>query len=336
MAAIGLLVLLGLGADWLTCRTLMHAMQGQLNQWARSMREQGFTVVYGQPVESYEPWAALLTVPNLSVSGGKAVLPGGLQWHAPRVDLSLSVLHPSRLTLQPSGAQTLKAAGVPAVEFFADQISAVVPLDGATADEIRIEAEGFVGNLSPALQHQDLRIGKLTLSLQAARGGAARTSAWVTLAARDIALPDSGLWPLGATINRFAAAISLASPALSGDAPVEQARAWKDWGGVLTVQSLELHWGPLTLEGAAELGLDDKLQPEGQGRAHVGGWKATLDALARGGTIQPGVAQTAEAVLASMAQPSQTLELPFTLQQCTLSVGRIPLMHFNEIAWGGS
>ena len=315
-------------------------MSRQFNQWAQSLRDQGFTVTHRDLQGSWLPWSVRLIVPGLTVSGGKAMLPGGLNWHADQLDLSLALLTPTTLTVTPSGEESLKAAGAPGIVFFAEDLAAVVPL-GTSPDEIDITAEGLVGGLAASPQRQDMRIGTLRLSLQAARGGAARTSARLSVQARGVGLPDDGRWPLGATINRFDTDLSLASPALSGDAPAEQARAWRDWGGVLTIQSLELHWGPLNLQGAAELGLDAHLQPEGRGQARVGGWAETLDSLARSGTIQPGVAQTAKAVLALMAHPAQdnadgqTLELPFTLQDSTLSVGKIPLMRFGEVVWGG-
>jgi hypothetical protein len=328
--------------DLIACRALMATISGQFSQWAKSLREQGFTVAYREPIRTILPWRVRLAVPQLSVSGGKAMLPGGLTWHADQVDLSLSLLSPDTLTVTPDGEQALQAAGAPGIVFFADQLDAVVPLGTTHPDEIDVRSQGLVVSLAASPHRQDLRIASLQLSLQAARGGASRTSARLSIAARGVGLPDNGLWPLGATINRFDTDLSLASPALSGDAPVEQARAWRDWGGVLTVQSLELHWGPLILRGTAELGLDQHLQPAGPGEAIVTGWSPTLDALARGGTIQPGVAQTAKAVLASMAHPAQndpdgqTLELPFTLQDSTLSVGKIPLMRFGEVVWGGN
>lgn len=320
----------------------MSNMRGQFNHWAQSLREQGFLVTYRTPQGSFAPWRVRLTVSALAVSGGKAMLPGGLNWHADQLNLSLSLFSPDTLTVTPEGEQMLQAAGAPGIVFFADQLDAVVPLGVSHPDEIDIQSQGLVASLAASPHRQDLRIGTLDLSLQAARGGAARTSARISIAARGVGLPDDGRWPLGATISRFDSDLSLASPAISGDAPAEQARAWRDWGGVLTVQSLELHWGPLTLRGTAELGLDQHLQPAGAGEARVAGWAPTLDALARGGTIQAGVAQTAEAVLASMAHPAQddvdgqTLELPFTLQDSTLSVGKIPLMRFGEVVWGGN
>jgi hypothetical protein len=336
------ILIAAVAADWAVCAMLMSSMRTQFKHWAANLRHQGFAVSYHPLRASVAPWRVRLVVPELSVSGGKAMLPGGLKWRAERLDLSISLFDPDNIAVAPSGDQFLQAAGTPAIVFFAETLTATVPSGLARPDEIRVEAEGLVAGLAASPQRQDVRIETLQCTLQAARGGAARTSARLGIAARGIGLPDDGRWPLGATIGRLDTELSLASPALSGDAPAEQARAWRDWGGVLTVQSLSLHWGPLELQGAAELGLDAHLQPNGRGEARVAGWAATLDALARGGTIQPGVAQTAKAVLALMAHPAQndaageSLELPFTLQDSTMSVGKIPLMRFGEVVWGGS
>jgi len=284
------------------------------------------------------PWGARLIVPSLSLSGGRAVLPGGVDWHAERVVLSVALLSPTRLTVEPEGEQTLRAAGGDPIAFFAEHFNAEVPLTDERLDRIDIAAEGLAGGPRHPGHMQDVRIGALRASLQADRAGASRTTARLSLAARQIGLPDDGHWALGATISQLDTDISLASPALSGESPAEQARAWHDWGGLLTVEALSLRWGPLSVRAVAELGLDDKLQPAGTGTARVHGAEAALDALARSFVLSPGVAQTAKAVLALMPAQAddggQTRVLPFTLQDSTLSVGKTPLMHVGDIAWG--
>ena len=126
--------------DWLACRALMSTMREQFKHWVQSLRNQGFTVTYHDLQGSYAPWSVRLIVPDLSVSGGKAMLPGGLNWHAERLDLSLSLLNPATLTVTPAGEQALKAAGAPGIVFFADRLDAVVPLYTSRPDEIDVAA----------------------------------------------------------------------------------------------------------------------------------------------------------------------------------------------------
>jgi len=139
-------------------------------------------------------------------------------------------------------------------------------------------------------------------------------------------------------VKHAAATIDLASPALSGAAATDQARAWRDWGGALTVSALQLRWGPLDLSAVAKLGLDDRLQPAGKGDATIKGWQQTVDALAAGGTIPAGMAETVKMVMGLMAHGpadgQQGLSLPFTLKDSTISVGKIPLIRLHDVAWG--
>jgi hypothetical protein len=291
------------------------------------------------------------------------MLPGGLDWHADRVVLSLGLLHFWRLSVEPQGEQTIRVAGTKAVVFSADTLVAHVPL-GGRVDRLSLQADGLTAGMLKSRQRQDVRIDHLALRVEAARKGSARVSAQAVIDAQGVALPDNGRWPLGALVRRASATIDLASPALSGAAPLDQARAWRDWGGTVVVRSLKLGWGPLDLRAQAHLALDDKLQPAGGGTATVTGWAQTVDALAAGGTISGGMAQTVKMVLGLMSHAPEdangtpqggdaaetppgddgagtptggdisALSLPFTLKDNTLSVGKIPLIRLHDVNWG--
>ena len=343
-AACAALLVAAIGADVVACHALRHRLAGQFKQWTLGMRAQGYTLSYGTLRTDGFPWGGRLVVPRLALSGGRAMLPGGVDWRAERVVLSLPLLSPKRLTVEPEGQQSIRAAGGPTMVFFAERLSAVVPLGDTLPDRVDIMASGLAGGWRGSHQPQDVRVGALAVTLQADRAGAARTTARMSLSASQVGLPDDGRWALGATISHLDMELSLASPALSGEGAAEQARAWHDWGGLLTIESLAMRWGPLKVNAVADLGLDDRLQPSGTGEARVHGAASALDALARGGILAPGVAQTAKAVLALMprepgAPPGdgdETLVLPYTLQGSTLSVGKTPLMHVGDIVWGGS
>jgi hypothetical protein len=338
--AILLAVCLAAGADWLACKVLARRAHAAFDHWSQVMMDQGWSVHTGQVTEDGMPFGARLTVRDLTVSGGQAMVPGGLYIHSEQIVLSLPLISPFRLTIEAPGRQHCRLASLPPVVFEADSLTASVKLWRNPVDSIEIAADGLAGGLQHSRNLQDVRVGSLRLHLTAARGFSARTTAQVTVEARGVQLPDDGRWPLGATIGHLGFDLSLASPALSGQAASDQARAWRDWGGTLALQRLDMHWGPLKLATTARLGLDAKLQPAGSGTVQVAGWAASLDALARGGAITTGVAQTAKAVLGLAVPPGTmnddpTLSLPFTLQDSTLSVGKVPLMRLSTLAWGG-
>jgi hypothetical protein len=335
--ALAALAVLLPAADWLACAALRHRMRAEYTAWVSTVTSQGWTVHTDRLAEGGFPTGATLTLTGLDLAGGRAMLPGGLDWRADRVVLSLGLLHFWRLTVEPEGEQTLRVAGTRAVAFSADSLQASVPLGRGRADSIALTADGVTAGLRQSRQHQDVRIDHLAFDLHATRKGAARISAEISLQGSGIELPDNGRWPLGALVKHAAITVDLASPALSGNAAADQARAWRDWGGTVTVPSLQLAWGPLDLHAEAKLALDQKLQPSGEGQATVKGWARTVDALAAGGTIPSRMADTVKMVMGLMAQTSRdgdnALSLPLTLKDSTLSVGKIPVIQLHDFDW---
>jgi hypothetical protein len=340
LLVIGLLVISA--ADWAACSVLQHRMRAEYAAWAATITSQGWSLRADKVSEGGFPFGATLTLSDFALSGGRAMLPGGLDWQAERVRLSISLMHFWRLTVEPQGEQTVRVASTNAVVFSADHLTASVPLGRDRGDRIALDADGLTAGLQRSRQRQDVRIDHLALGLMAQRKDAARITARADISASGIELPDNNRWPLGGVVENAGATIALASPALSGIAASDQARAWRDWGGVVTVENLQLGWGPLDLHAHAKLTLDDRLQPSGKGSATVSGWEQTIDALAASGTIEAGMAQTIKLVVGLMARApangqggQHALSFPFTLKDSTLSIGKIPLIRLHSFAWGG-
>jgi hypothetical protein len=327
------------GADWLACAALRHRMRAEYAGWVATLSAQGWAVQSHAVSESGFPFGATLVLSDFKISGGHAMLPGGLDWHAERVVVSAGLAHPTRLLVEPQGEQTIRLASARAVAFSAERLVASVPLGRQAVDRLSLQADGLSAGLVQSRRPADLQIEHLSLSLQANRRGAAHVSAAASVSATGIDLPDNSRWPLGDRVRSFACALDLASPALSGAAAIDQARAWRDWGGSLRINDLRLQWGPADLRAQGRLGLDRNLQPEGNGNATLSGWAQTVDALAAGGTMPEGMAQTVKMVLGLMAPASpqggaEALTLPLRLKDSTLSVGNIPLAQLRPIAWG--
>ena len=330
------LVLLLPVVDWVACLALRHRMRAEYAAWVATVSAQGWVVHSQDVAEGGFPFGATLTLTGFALSGGHAMLPGGLDWHAERVVVSAGLAHPTRLSVEPQGEQIVRLASARAVVFSAERLVASVPLGRQTVDRLALEADGLTAGLVQSRQRQDLQIEHLSLSLQANRRGAGHVTAAAAIGASGIELPDNTRWPLGDRVKSFECALDLTSPALSGAAAIDQARAWRDWGGALNVHDLRLEWGPAELRAQARLGLDGDLQPAGSGTAVVTGWAQAVDALAAGGSMQTGMAQTVKIVLGMMAPGGGgALTLPLTLKDSTLSVGKIPLAQLRAIRWGG-
>jgi len=334
--AAGFMICLAVG-DYVACRVLQTRMQHAYDGWVDTMQRQGWTVHTGRVTSQLTPLGASLVLGDVSVDGGRAVLPGGLSWHAERLVVSISLAHPRRLQIAPEAEQQLRLAASPPLVMSSDSLVASVPLGAGRPDQIDVRAEGLVLGEPRYGERQVLRLDHAEWHLRAEPGSGSRTATGLIFTARGIGLPDNGRWALGAAIGKLHLDVALTSPVLSGAAPAEQARAWRDWGGALLVRQLDVHWGPLDMLAQGSVNLDQDLQPEGSGTARISGGRAALTALAQGGTIPDGVAQTGQMVLSLMAKPAgngDTLDLPLKLKNSTVSVGKLPVMSVRTVDWG--
>ncbi len=318
-------------------------LESELAAWQASRRAAGWTASSGRPNRSGWPLAAAITVPDTVLSGGDADLPGGLSWQAAQAVLSVTVLHPWRLTIRFPGQQHLRLATFPDIGFTAEQFDLVLPLSTSGNDPA---APLPMGDLSAAGLRATLPTGALgiaALALHAAtRPAATRGEAAlnVTGSAQGITLPPlpgGRPWPPGPDIAAASFDAALTGP-LPGPGPVAaRAASWRDGGGTLVVRHLLLRWGPLDLSGSATMTLDNHLQPAGAATATLAGYDATLDAIASSGALAPRAVQAIKAVLAILARPAQggprQVELPVTLRDRTLAAGAFPLLRLPEFLW---
>ena len=321
---------------WQTASALANAAQ------------HGWSVTTGDRVVGGWPSAATLTIEHPAITGGERTIPGGLAWSADRMVVRVSLLHPLTLVVAAQGQQFLRVSHAPDVGFVAARAEAQLGLWAGSQGWAAFQADGVAAGIAGSRNPQDVQIAALRLTMRQQRasappGGQGVTSVILDARAHGLGLPDVGRWALGATIAEAGAELvlvtlppdSTAAPALAGRTRAAvQAAAWRDGGGRVRIDRARLRWGPLLVDGSAELGLDDDLQPAGGGQLQAQGTDAALDAAAGGGLIPPGVALTAKAVLGVMPHDGQGgVRLPFILRDRTVSVGHIPLARVGPIAW---
>lgn len=335
-----------LSADSLLWLLGSKMLESQSARWVAQVEAHGWSVSAGDQSGGGWPFLAQRTFERVAIAGGDRYLPGGLTWSADRLVLTVSLLHPMRLVLSAEGQQFLRLSHLPDIGFTAVHALARLPLltgQGAAGD---LQVTGISGGIAGSRHPQDVQVESLWLRARqnTQDEGQKLLEVQIDVLATGIGLPDIGRWPLGATVTSAGASLRLSSPPLPsppaaaspGQSRVAaQAAAWRDDGGSLAVRDAVLRWGPLSLSGSADLGLDSRLQPAGSGTADVSGSEPALDAAAQGGIISPGLAMTAKAVLAVMprAPGGDAIRLPFQLRNSTVSVGQIPLARLGDIGW---
>lgn len=314
------------------------ALEDGAMRWAEARRAAGGSVAHGPPQRGGWPLQTRVKLPAIAVAGQD----GGTQWdvQAMALDLELSLLRPTALAFALTGPFALNATAAGGDVFFArgtaDMARATVPFSpGSAPSSIQVALRG------PRL---DTSLGQLSASavdLRAERrwpGVPDEPTALATLTLENLMLPPESGAPLGEVIASASIEGQLvgALPA-AGPLPTRLA-TWRDANGWVELSRVDLRWGPLSLTGTATLALDPALQPMGQAATRVGGVAQTLDLLAARGVVPRNAAATARPLLLLMSRtPPEggppVVELALTLQNRTLSAGRITLVRLPQVDW---
>jgi hypothetical protein len=335
-AAFGLLVAGGGALGWhLGWQAVARQLEAGFAQWVAARRTAGWTVWHGTPTVRGWPLAARLTIPDLSVSG--APVPGApeLAWWTERLELAIVVPRLRELVLSLPGQSRLRWDDEMDIPFAADRLTGVVPLTpGVPPRQLNILAEGLRAGLATGAA----TIGRATLTMEttpdASEGESALTA---ELEATDAIVP-TGI-PLPPPIQRIALRAAVSGPMPSVRLPPgERIQQWREGGGAVTVDRVELEWAGARLVGAATLALDDQEQPMGTAEARLTGAPAVIEALGAARVLSPAQAALATVMARAMARPQAdggppALRLNATLQDSTFSAPPLPPVALPRIVW---
>ncbi len=302
-------------------------------RWAAEQRQRGYRVAYGGPVIDGFP---LTHVARLE--GPKIETPSGWRWQGPPLTGRMKVWNPQRIAVSFAGLHrlygpdTATAGGAEIESVAADAVVSVRPdgrLQGVQAEISGFELRGY---LAEPLRAAALRVhvqllypDQPTQPIHFAFDGEAR----------DIQLPPALASPFDPRAEHIRA-----QGRLEGAIPDAEPRLaltlWRNAGGQLVVDRLELDWPPITLEATGRLTLDEALRPLGDLQARIAGLPDLLDRLAAQGLMtQNQTRATKLAVLASAAerdsQGRAVFELPLTFRQGYLYLGPFPLVPISPV-----
>jgi hypothetical protein len=155
------------------------------------------------------------------------------------------------------------------------------------------------------------------------------------LEAGAIVLP-APVAPLGQQIDHLKLDATWRGPLTAGKLP-DALAAWRDGGGTVELQSVDLAWGSLNIMADGTMALDRDLQPLGAFTARIMGYDAIIDALTENGALKANEGQLARFGLSMMAQRgadgTPQLKTPVTMQDGALYLGPARLVKLARIAW---
>lgn len=302
-------------------------------RWAAEQRQRGYRIAYGGPVIDGFP---LTHVARLE--GPIIETPSGWRWRGPPLTGRMKVWSPQRIAISFAGLHRLQGrdigtAGGAEIESAAADVVVFVHPDGRLQDA---DAEFSDLELRDYLS-EPLRAATLRVHLQPLYPDQPTQPIHFAFdgEARDIRVPPAIARPFDPRIEYLRAQGRLEG-AIPDTEPRLALTLWRNAGGRLVLDRLELDWPPITLEAAGSLTLDEALRPLGDLQARIAGLPALLDRLAAQGLMTKNQARATKlAVLALAAerdsQGRAVVELPVSFRQGYLYLGPLPLVPVSPV-----
>jgi hypothetical protein len=225
------------------------------------------------------------------------------------------------------------AGGRQPVRFSAEQATGEIAAAarGGTAIALRLKEADV-----EAVGHVRARIADLRLTLPP-QAPQSHTDAAFSLALQTegVELPVA-VPTLGGTIDQLTLDATLRGAIPAGQLPQALA-AWRDRGGTVELDKLDLDWGPLGATATGTLALDDQLQPIGGFSGAVRGYDRIMAVLVQTGHMRASEAGLARLALAMLAKAGPDgrpeIETSFTIQNGQMYLGPAKLGPMPRIVW---
>ena len=318
-------------------------MAGELRdgvaRWSEARRAEGYTVLFSRLRIGGFPLVLRLDLERPGLGAPDGGIPW--TWEGARAVAEMRPWNMRRVGIDLSGAHTLGlvVAGRPVTYTgTAGGLTGVLVMAGAWPSSAEIHIEDV--DLSTADGTGRVVVKRADLT---ARRRVGKTSddpgstLEMRLRAEDVRLPGRLALPLGNHLARLTVVAGLLGPIPAGPWPQSLA-AWRDEGGTVEVERLDITYGPLSAQATGTVALDGNMQPIGAFTAKVQGFRQTVDALRKRGLVRRRDAVTAMLVLGALARTPEgggppTLNLAITVQDRTLFAGPVPLARLPAIEW---
>jgi len=327
---IGLAVIAGAYVAWWFAAAA--SLENGVGDWIADRRDDGWTVEHsGLTIDGF-PFHLNATVDKPQIAGspergwnwrGERLLLTARPWSPHHVHFDLSGRHSGRLPLR-TRAQ--------AFELTTTILTGDLVFRQGWPRTVFIETDDFQltfdGGDAGAL---DIAEGEAHLS------PAADAAAGFHLQLRDLALAETLRAPLGERVRNLMVKGRVTGPIEPAAWP-DPVVHWREAGGTIEVEALDIDYEPLRLSGDGTLALDGALQPMGAFSVRAMGFFAAIDELVARGFIDKRDALGSKLVLGVLSKKSEDggdnyLDLALTLQERTLYAGPLKVMRFPVIIW---
>jgi len=307
------------------------SLENGVGDWIAARHADGWAVDYDTLEVDGFPFHLNATVEGPHITGppergwnwrGERLFATARPWTPHRIRFDLSGRHSGRLPLR-TRAQ--------AFELTTTALTGDLALRQGRPQSMFIETDGF------RLTFDGGAAGSVDIAEGEFRQYPAEDATGFHVRLRDLTVAESLRAPLGERIRNL-----LVKGRLTG--PIEPAAwpdpvvHWREAGGTVEVENLDIDYDPLRVTGDGTLALDEALQPMGAFSVRARGFFAAIDELVARGFMDKRDAFSSKVVLGVLSKRPENggdsyLDLALTLQERTLYAGPLKVMRFPIIIW---
>ena len=284
---------LALAIGWVAYWNIVaNTAEQRLHAWMQAQHAQGASVGVGRIVRHGFPVLLRLELQDASYAPAR----GGWRITTPRADLHLNLLNTEQVALQAKAPIALTRADGAVTNITADALIAELRTAHGALAAAGIEADNLA--LDDPAKEGVLRAHKLVINVRPDPRAAGDYQ--LAFDGQQLALPRPvrSFEAFGQDVAALRAAVVVTQGAsLLQTAPDDPLGPWREAGGRLRFEALELHWGPLETTGHGEGGLDAQRRLEGTLTLPIEHPAPVLRAIAEG----PNVDQSARQALTLLA-----------------------------------
>ena len=333
LSLIGIVLVVALGAYTAFWWVAAGKIEDAATAWRDSMRSQKIDASWQTlRVEGY-PLSFRLVLTGAALKNSASLPAVDLQAPVLRANIRPWNFHAVSLDAPDGVAAALGPAGVPIATLSAEHGSGAATIAGDGRTTIWLSLHQTKAEAGAAISADTVH----AWAILPGRAPASHQDVGPAFAAslRDL-VPPVAPAGLKGTIDELGFGVTMHG-AFPPGALAQAAAKWRDDGGTVELDHLNLRWGDMQITGSGTLALDHDLQPVGSLSGGVSGFDQLLSALVAGGRIKANDARVARLALSMLAKPGPDgrpeISTSLRIQDGEMFLGPAKLGKAPQIDW---
>jgi hypothetical protein len=299
---------------------LASESERRLRAWAEEQTAQGASVSFERIVRRGFPVLMRLELHDAAYAPAR----GGWRAMTERIDLHVQVLNPQHVILEAKAPISVSRGDGAVTNVSAETLIASLRTQNGALAVAGVEADNLV--LDDPAQEGVLHATKVLLNVRPDPRAADEYQLAFEARALGLPRPVRNFEGFGLDVPQVRAAIVVErGGALLSSSPGDPLGPWRDTGGRLRFEAVELSWGPLQTTGRGEGGLDAQRRLEGELALPVERPAPVLTAIANGPRVSADARRALALLAAGYAVSGDDITLDFSAQDGVLRLEGLPV-----------